>query len=212
MPDALAPTVIVTGASSGVGLYAARSLAARGWLVIMACRDVAKAQAAAHALGIDPDRSRIMQIDLGSQRSVRQFVDDFMATGLPLNALVNNAAVYLPRLTEPARSPEGFEISVATNHLGHFLLSMLLLEKLGVASSPAPRLITLGTVTANSEEFGGKVPIPAPADLGDLQGTCAVIGDEMVRHFLVEAVGFAQRDSDTIVAAMNDHSRPVGSQ
>ena len=111
-----------------------------------------------------------MQIDLGSQRSVRQFGDDFMATGLPLNALVNNAAVYLPRLTEPARSPEGFEISVATNHLGHFLLSMLLLEKLGVASSPAPRLITLGTVTANSEEFGGKVPIPAPADLGDLQG------------------------------------------
>ena len=171
MPASVAsPTVIITGASSGVGLYAAKSLAARGWLVVMACRDVAKAQAAASSLGIDPERCRIMKIDLGSQRSVRQFVDDFMATGLPLHALVNNAAVYLPRLTEPARSPEGFEISVATNHLGHFLLSMLLLEKLGAANSPAPRLITLGTVTANSEEFGGKVPIPAPADLGELQG------------------------------------------
>jgi protochlorophyllide reductase len=170
MPLASAPTVIVTGASSGVGLYAAKALAARGWLVIMACRDVGKAKAAARALGIDPERYRIMQIDLGSQRSVRQFADDFMTTGLPLHALVNNAAVYLPRLTEPARSPEGFEISVATNHLGHFLLSMLLLGKLGTASGPAPRLITLGTVTANSEEFGGKVPIPAPADLGDLKG------------------------------------------
>jgi protochlorophyllide reductase len=170
MPSSFVSTVIITGASSGVGLYAAKSLAARGWLVIMACRDVAKAQAAARSLDIDPERYRIMQIDLGSQRSVRKFVEDFIATGLPLHALVNNAAVYLPRLTEPARSPEGFEISVATNHLGHFLLSMLLLEKLGAASSPTPRLITLGTVTANSEEFGGKVPIPAPADLGELQG------------------------------------------
>ena len=81
-----------------------------------------------------------------------------------------NAAVYLPRLTEPARSPEGFEISVATNHFGHFLLANLLLEDLQKSSRQPARLITLGTVTANAAEFGGKVPIPAPADLGDLSG------------------------------------------
>ena len=66
------------------------------------------------------------------------------------------------------RSPDGYEISVATNYLGQFLLANLMLDDLQKAK--APRLVTLGTVTANSEEFGGKVPIPAPADLGDFQG------------------------------------------
>ena len=168
------PNVIITGASSGVGLYAAKALADCGWFVIMACRDVAKADKAAHGLNIAPDRYTVVEIDLGVQASVRRFVDNFRALGRPLNALLNNAAVYLPRLKVPRRSPEGYEISVATNHFGHFLLSALLLDDLkrggGPAEGQAARLITLGTVTANSEEFGGKVPIPAPADLGDLQG------------------------------------------
>jgi len=170
MTATAAPTTIITGASSGVGLYAAQALARRGWFVIMACRDLNKAAAAAKALAIPADRHAIMHIDLGVQASVRAFVDAFRASGRPLHALVNNAAVYLPRLKAPQRSPEGYEISVATNHFGHFLLSCLLLPDLQKATDPAPRLVTLGTVTANSEEFGGKVPIPAPADLGDLQG------------------------------------------
>jgi len=164
------PTVIVTGASSGVGLYAAKSLAERDWFVVMACRDLDKAKRVAREQGIAPDRHALLQIDLGSQQSVRAFVDAFHALGRPLHALVNNAAVYLPRLKAPMRSPEGYEISVATNHFGHFLLSRLLLDDLKQANQPTGRLVTLGTVTANSEEFGGKVPIPAPADLGNLQG------------------------------------------
>ncbi len=164
------PTVIVTGASSGVGLYAAKSLAVRDWFVVMACRDLDKAKRVAREQGIPPDRHALLPIDLGSQQSVRAFVDAFHALGRPLHALVNNAAVYLPRLKAPMRSPEGFEISVATNHFGHFLLSRLLLDDLKRANQPTGRLVTLGTVTANSEEFGGKVPIPAPADLGNLQG------------------------------------------
>ncbi len=167
------PVVIITGASSGVGLWAAKSLATRGWLVIMACRDLAKAEAAANEVAIPADNRRIMHIDLGDQASVRKFADEFHATGLALDALLLNAAVYLPRLEAPMRSPEGYEISVATNYFGHFLLAHLLIDNLkkarGRLSSP-PRLITLGTVTANSEEFGGKVPIPAPAELGNLAG------------------------------------------
>jgi protochlorophyllide reductase len=164
------PVVIVTGASSGVGLHATKALVDRGWHVVMACRDLNKAQLAAAALGIPGDSVSHEKIDLGSQASVRDFVARFAASGLPLHALVCNAAVYLPLLKVPARSPEGYEISVATNHLGHYLLSRLLLPRLTQRNGQAPRLITLGTVTANSEEFGGKVPIPAPADLGDLQG------------------------------------------
>ena len=170
MSEDVTPTVIVTGASSGIGLYATKALVDRGWQVIMACRDLAKAKAAADGLGIAPDHILLEHIDLGSQASVRDFAARFAASGLPLHTMVCNAAVYLPLLKEPARSPEGYEISVATNHFGHFLLSHLLLPRLEPLNGAAPRLITLGTVTANSEEFGGKVPIPAPADLGDLQG------------------------------------------
>ncbi|WP_310476619.1 protochlorophyllide reductase, partial [Sandarakinorhabdus sp.] len=116
---------------------------------------------------------RLLHIDLGDQASVRRFADEFHGMGLALDALLLNAAVYLPRLETPMRSPQGYEISVATNYFGHFLLAHLLLDDLkkakGRLQSP-PRLITLGTVTANSEEFGGKVPIPAPAELGDLAG------------------------------------------
>ncbi|WP_396202131.1 protochlorophyllide reductase [Gemmatimonas sp.] len=164
----LVSTVIVTGASSGVGLYATKSLIARGWHVVMACRDLAKASRAAESLELPAEQYTLSRLDLGVQASVRAFVADFLASGRDLNALVNNAAVYKPRLTEPARSIEGYEMSVATNHLGHFLLSRLLMGKLQQAKSA--RLITLGTVTANAEEFGGKVPIPAPADLGELEG------------------------------------------
>ena len=166
-------TVIITGASSGVGLYAAKALAKRGWHVVMACRDLPKAETAAKAVGMSPDSYSIMHIDLGSLESVRKFVADFRASGKSVDALVCNAAVYLPLLKEPMRSPEGYELSVATNHFGHFLLCNLLLEDLKASSAPDRRLITLGTVTANSKELGGKIPIPAPADLGDLQGLAA---------------------------------------
>jgi protochlorophyllide reductase len=170
-------TVIITGSSSGVGLYAAKAMAQRGWHVVMACRDLPKTAAAAQALGIATDSYSITHLDLGSLASVHKFVQEFHATGRSLDALVCNAAVYLPLLKQPRRSPEGYELSVATNHLGHFLLCNLLLDDLKASSAPSRRLIILGTVTANSKELGGKIPIPAPADLGDLQGLAAGFKD-----------------------------------
>jgi protochlorophyllide reductase len=159
---------IVTGASSGVGLHTTRALIDKGWRVIMACRDVEKTVHAAAELNLPDGAFEIMHLDLGSLESVRSFHAAFRARDRPLDALICNAATYLPQLKEPARSPEGFEISVATNYLGHFLLANLMLEDL--QKSVSPRLVTLGTVTANSEEFGGKIPLPAPADLGDCKG------------------------------------------
>jgi hypothetical protein len=123
------PHVIITGASSGVGLHATKALVDRGWHVVMACRDLAKAARAAARLEINLAQVTLLEIDLGALASVRRFAADFAATGKPLDALVCNAAVYLPLLKTPARSPEGYEISVATNHFGHFLFSHLLLRE-----------------------------------------------------------------------------------
>ncbi len=166
-------TAVITGASSGVGLYGAKALAARGWHVVMACRDLAKTKRVAEEVGIPADHYTPMHLDLASLESVRQFVKTFRESGRSLDALVCNAAVYMPRLKEPKRSADGYELSVATNHLGHFLLCNLMLEDLKQSSAPEKRLIILGTVTANPKELGGKIPIPAPPDLGDLQGLAA---------------------------------------
>jgi len=162
-------TVIITGASSGVGLQAAKALAQRGtWHVIMACRDLQKAEAAAENLAIPKDSYTILHLDVASLESVKQFVKDFRRTVRTLEALVCNAAIYTPLIKAPQRSPEGYELSMATNHLGHFLLCNLLLEDLKKSPASDRRLVILGTVTHNPDELGGKIP-PRP-DLGNLAG------------------------------------------
>ncbi|MFM7407430.1 MAG: protochlorophyllide reductase [Cuspidothrix sp.] len=165
-------TVIITGASSGVGLQAAKALANRGnWHVIMACRDLVKAEKAAQTVGMPANSYTLMHIDLGSLESVRQFVNNFRATGKSLEALVCNAAIYMPLIKEPLFSPEGYELTVTTNHLGHFLLCNLMLMDLQKSSAADKRLVILGTVTHNPDELGGKIP-PRP-DLGKFEGFAA---------------------------------------
>lgn len=179
MPDSTTsnrPTVLITGASSGVGLHSLVPLDARGWRMLLACRDLDKARSEARRMGIDPEAHEFVRVDLSAQGSVRACAEAVLERASRLDAMVCNAAVYLPRLAAPARSPEGYEISVATNHLGHLLLTLLLLPRLretAATSNVPPRHVTVGTVTANSEEFGGRIPIPAPADLGDLSGLAA---------------------------------------
>jgi protochlorophyllide reductase len=172
MADSATPgTVLITGTTSGVGLNATRALVERGWTVITANRDPVRAAAAADALGIARDRLHHLRMDLGDLDSVRTGVETLVASvGQGLDAVLVNAAVYKPRLKQPERSPQGYEISMATNHLGHFLLIQLLLPELERSQHPSRRVVILGTVTANSKELGGKIPIPAPADLGDLSG------------------------------------------
>lgn len=163
-----APTVIITGASSGVGLWSAKSMADKGWHIVMACRNIPKTEKAAESVGIPKDRYTIIQVDLGSLVSVREFVAKFRATGRNLDALLCNAAIYMPLIKEPLRSPEGFELTMTTNHLSHFLLCNLLLEDMKKSTYYDRRMVILGTVTHNPDELGGKIP-PQP-DLGNLEG------------------------------------------
>ncbi len=165
-------TVVITGASSGVGLHGAKALAKTGqWHVVMACRELLKAKKVAQEVGMAEDSYTVMHLDLASLESVRGFVKTFRESdSRSLEALVCNAAVYLPLLKEPMRSVDGYELSVATNHLGHFLLCNLMLENLRKSPIADKRMVILGTVTANPKELGGKIPIPAPPDLGELEG------------------------------------------
>lgn len=173
-------TVLITGTTSGVGLYTCKALVYRGWQVITANRHPLRAVAAAESLGLPSDQLRHLRMDLSDLESVRDGVDNLLASlDQPLDALVCNAAVYKPRLKKPQRSPQGYELSMATNHLGHFLLIQLLLDNLSKSKGfqaarcstlTSTRVVILGTVTANNKELGGKIPIPAPADLGNLSG------------------------------------------
>lgn len=162
------PTVVITGTSSGVGLYAAKALIDRGWFVVMACRNISKMEDAAEELELPRDSYTIRLLDLGSLDSVRRFVNNFRIMNMTLDALVCNAAIYMPLLKEPLRSPEGYELSMTTNHLGHFLLCNLMLEDLKKSTYGDRRLVILGTVTHNPDELGGKIP-PRP-DLGNFEG------------------------------------------
>jgi protochlorophyllide reductase len=161
-------TAVITGASSGVGLYTAKALVQKGWHVVMACRDVRKAGDAAQSVGMPQGSYSIKQLDLGDLENVRRFAREFSASGRSLNALLCNAAIYLPLIKEPLRSPEGYELTMTTNHLGHFLLCNLMLEDLKKSLAGDRRLVILGTVTHNPDEPGGKV-YPRP-DLGKFEG------------------------------------------
>ncbi|OIV92419.1 hypothetical protein TanjilG_23019 [Lupinus angustifolius] len=162
-------TVVITGASSGLGLATAKALAETGkWHVVMACRDFLKTARAAKSAGIAKENYTIMHLDLSSLDSVHQFVDNFRRSELPLDVLVCNAAVYLPTAKEPRFTAEGFEISVGTNHLGHFLLARLLLDDLNKSDYPSRRLIIVGSITGNTNTLAGNVP--PKANLGDLRG------------------------------------------
>ncbi|CAN1123788.1 Protochlorophyllide reductase A, chloroplastic [Linum perenne] len=161
--------VIITGASSGLGLATAKALGESGeWHVIMACRNFLKAEKAAKSAGIPKENYTVMHLDLASLDSVRQFAENFRRTGKPLDVVVCNAAVYQPTAKEPTFTADGFEISVGTNHLGHFLLAKLLLDDLKQSDYPSKRLIIVGSITGNTNTLAGNVP--PKANLGDLRG------------------------------------------
>lgn len=122
-------TAIVTGASSGIGTETARVLAMRGVHVIMAVRNVSAGNSVKDTIVKEVPTAKldVMELDLTSMASVRKFASEFTARNIPLNILINNAGVMA---TPFSLSKDGIELQFATNHVGHFLLSHLLLENM----------------------------------------------------------------------------------
>nr|XP_027109629.1 short-chain dehydrogenase TIC 32, chloroplastic-like isoform X3 [Coffea arabica] len=125
--DASGLTAIVTGASSGIGTETARVLALRGVHVTIAVRNMAAGQKVREAIVKEIPEAKIdvMELDLSSMASVRRFAAEFNSLGHPLNILINNAGI----MGTPFKlSQDNIELQFATNHLGHFLLTNLLLD------------------------------------------------------------------------------------
>jgi NAD(P)-dependent dehydrogenase (short-subunit alcohol dehydrogenase family) len=150
MPDQTGKTAIVTGANIGLGLETARELAAKNATVILACRNLEKANAAKADIQktVPNAKLEVIQLDLADLASVRQFASGFTSKYEHLHILVNNAGVMGPPLT---KTKDGFEVQFGANHLGHFALTGLLLEKL--LQTPGARVVCV----ASAVERGAKI-------------------------------------------------------
>ncbi|XP_024364993.1 short-chain dehydrogenase TIC 32 B, chloroplastic [Physcomitrium patens] len=125
--DLSSKTIIVTGATSGIGKESARVLAKRGAHVILAVRNVKVGEAVCTEILKETPTARLdaMHLDLNSLISVREFAANFRARNLPLHILLNNAGLLNLKFQ---LSEDGIEHTFATNHLGHFLLTNLLVD------------------------------------------------------------------------------------
>lgn len=150
IPDLSDKVVIITGANSGLGLESTKAMAAKGATVVMACRNLRKAEKAkAEVLRAVPKaRLDLMQLDNASLDSVRAFADAFRAKYDRLDVLLNNAGVMAIPRTETA---DGFEMQFGVNHLGHFALTGLLLDVL--TKTPGSRVHN----TSSSAAFNGRI-------------------------------------------------------
>ena len=126
IPDLTGRTVLITGANSGLGLASAQVLAARGAQVILAGRNPMKLEQASGSVSGGP-RPVLVRLDLSDLSSVRRAAEEVSAAAPKLDVLMNNAGVMAPPL---ARTADGFESQIGTNHLGHFALTGLLLPLL----------------------------------------------------------------------------------
>jgi NAD(P)-dependent dehydrogenase (short-subunit alcohol dehydrogenase family) len=144
VPDQSGRIAVVTGASAGLGLETAKLLAVRGAHVVLACRDLQKAERAAAAVRAEGPRAsvQVVRLDLASQASVREAAEEIRSTCPQLDLLINNAGVMV--VPSYQSTEDGFELTLATNHLGHFALTGLVLDRL--LATPGSRIVTVSSI------------------------------------------------------------------
>ncbi|KAK9291340.1 hypothetical protein L1049_019285 [Liquidambar formosana] len=150
--DGTGLTAVVTGASSGIGTETARVFALRGVHVVMAVRNIAAGREVKEAIVKEIPTAKVdaMQLDLSSMASIRKFASDFNSSGLPLNILVNNAGVMATPFT---LSKDNIELQFATNHIGHFLLTHLLLETMKKTACETSKEGRIVNVSSRRHQF-----------------------------------------------------------
>lgn len=143
--DLKGKVIILTGANSGIGKAASFQLAKLGATVVMACRSPDRGARAIDAVrnAAHSTKVELMQVDMSSQDSILEFVDAFCQRYEHLNVLIHNAANFDHTQTQPVFTAEGLETIFATNHLGPFLMTKLLLDMLK-ANAPS-RVITVAS-------------------------------------------------------------------
>lgn len=135
-------TVVITGGNTGIGKETAKELAHRGGRIIIACRDMTKGQAAAKEIeAATGSQVHLQHLDLSSFTSIKTCADRILETEAEVNILINNAGIMMCPYSE---TKEGFEMQFGTNHLGHFLFTHLLLDR--IKSSAPARIINVSSV------------------------------------------------------------------
>ncbi|XP_054547348.1 retinol dehydrogenase 11 isoform X2 [Talpa occidentalis] len=134
---------VITGANTGIGKETAKELAKRGARVYLACRDVQKGELVAKEIQIMTGNKQVLvrKLDLADTKSIRAFAKEFLAEEKHLHILINNAGVMMCPYSKTA---DGFEMHIGVNHLGHFLLTHLLLDKL--KESAPSRVVNLSSL------------------------------------------------------------------
>jgi len=138
-------TVIVTGANSGIGKAASIQLAGLGAQVVMMCRNKERGEQALQGvrLASKSDKVELILVDMASQESVRNAVNEFLGRHSRLDVIIHNAANFDHRQKKPVMTPDGLETVFATNHVNIFLMTELLLETL--KKSVPSRIITVAS-------------------------------------------------------------------
>ncbi|KAM4718168.1 retinol dehydrogenase 12, like [Anableps anableps] len=136
-------TAVITGANTGIGKETAIDLAKRGARVILACRDMEKAQAAVKEIIESSGNNSVvcMKLDLADSKSIREFVEAIHQNESKLNLLINNAGVMV---CPYGKTADGFEMQIGINHFGHFLLTYLLIDLIK-RSAPA-RIVNVSSM------------------------------------------------------------------
>ena len=155
--------LLLTGASSGIGLEAAKQMAARGHQLTILCRNQARSDLTLQALS---GAAQTLICDLADLDAVRATTDQLLARGWPLDAVVLNAGLQYAGERQPRWSAQGIELTFAVNQLAHQVLATALLPLLRAASRP--RVVITASEVHNPASGGGKVG--KPAGLGDLSG------------------------------------------